>query len=67
MCYGAITFLAFPMSVILFVSSLFIARSFKAIVSWNLCSFKILGTDMLYWLRNGVMQFSKASGQKLKS
>lgn len=62
MGYGAITF---PMSVILSTSSF--SRSSKAIVSWNPWSFKILGTDMLYWLRNGVIQLSKATGQELKS
>lgn len=68
MGYGAKTFLAFPMPIILFISSLFIARSSKAIVSWNLCSFKNTGADMLYWLRNGVMHFSKPVARKgLKS
>ena len=62
MGYRAITF---PMSAILFTSSF--SRSSKAIVSWNPWSFKILGTDMLYWLRNGVIQLSKATGQELKS
>lgn len=63
--FGGNNFFSFPMSVTLFISSF--SRSSRANVSWNPCSFRILGTNTLYLLRSRVMQCSKANGQESKS
>lgn len=36
-------------------------------LSWNPQSIRILGTNMLYLIRNELMQLSTATGQDLKS